>query len=161
MRPVGDAAVLEQRRKNAVKRMRAGERPVDVARDLGVSTAAVHQWKRAALDGGLRALNAVPQHVPECRLSAVQKRKLRTILRHGAMQYGYRTDLWTCSRVAEVVREEFGISYNRGHLSRILHSMGYSPQKPASEARERDPAAADHFRNVVWEEVKKGRKSQC
>lgn len=159
MRPVGSPSVLEERRKDAVRRMRTGERPTDVARDLGVSTTAVHNWKRAASEGGLRALKAVPQHVPQCRLSNLQKRKLRTILRHGAMAFGYPTDLWTCNRVAEVIFKEFEISYHPAHLGRILHAMGYSPQKPMSEARERDPEAADHFRNVAWSTIKKGSKS--
>lgn len=159
MRPVGSASDLEERRKDAVRRMRSGERPIDVARDLGVSATAVHNWKRAAGNGGLRSLNSVPQHVPRCRLSSQQKRKLRTILRHGAMTYGYPTDLWTCSRIAEVIRTEFGVSYHPAHLGRILHSMGYSPQKPTSEARERDPEAAKHFREVIWGSVKRGSKS--
>lgn len=161
MRPVGSASDLEERRKDAVRRIRAGERPVDVAASLGVSRTAVHNWKRAAAQGGLRSLNAVPQHVPQCRLQCEQKSKLRTILRRGAMEQGYPTDLWTCSRIAEVIRKEFGISYHPAHLGRLLHSMGYSPQKPASEARERDPKAAEHFRNVVWASIKKGSKSKC
>ena len=156
MRPVGSASVLEERRKDAVRRMRAGERPIDVARDLGVSPQAVHNWKRAAADGGLRALNSVPQHVPTCRMSGSQKRNLRTILRRGAMTQGFPTDLWTCDRIAEVIRKEFGIRYHSAHLGRLLRAMGYTPQKPKTEARERDPKAAEHFRNVTWRLVKKG-----
>lgn len=159
MRPVGSPSVLEERRKDAVRRMRAGERPTDVAHDLGVSTTAVHNWKRAASEGGLRALNAVPQHVPQCKLSNQQKQKLKTILRHGALAFGYPTDLWTCTRVADVILREFEISYHPAHLGRILHAMGYSPQKPMSEARERDPKAAAHFRDVTWQSLKKGPKS--
>jgi transposase len=70
MGPVGNAIELQERRKQAECRMRAGERPVDVARSLGVSTTAVHNWKRAATHNGLRSLNAIPQHVPQCRLSS-------------------------------------------------------------------------------------------
>lgn len=161
MRPVGSASELEIRRKDAVRRMRAGERPVDIARELGVSTTAVHNWKRAAAEGGLRALNAVPQHVPTCRLSDQQKRSLRTILRRGALAHGFPTDLWTCDRIAEVIFKQFGIHYDSGHLSRLLRALGYTPQKPKTEARERDPQAAEHFRRVTWPAVKKGAKTQC
>ncbi len=84
MRPVGSAVELEKRRKDAVRRIRAGERVTDVAKDLGVSRVAVSRWKRAAIDGGLRALNAVPQHVPQSRMSSEQKRQLKKILIGGA-----------------------------------------------------------------------------
>ena len=161
MRPVGSAAELEKRRKDAVRRIRAGERVTDVAKDLGVSRVAVSNWKKAASEGGIRALNAVPQHVPQSRLSTQQKRQLKKILLRGAMACGYPTDLWTCDRIAEVVSKEFGICYNSAHLSRILHAMGYSCQKPSSQARERDDAAAQEFRNQTWSRIKKGRKTQC
>jgi len=39
-------------------------------------------------DGGLRALRAKPQHVPLCRLTAQQKRRLRTVLLRGAAAAG-------------------------------------------------------------------------
>lgn len=161
MRPVGSAIELEKRRKDAVRRVRAGERVTDVANDLGVSRVAVSKWKKAAIDGGLRALNAVPQHVPQSRMSNEQKRQLKKILMGGAMAWGYPTDLWTCDRIAQVVLEEFGISYNPAHLGRILHAMGYSCQKPTSRARERNDAAAKEFRSETWQRIKKGSKSQC
>ena len=59
MRPVGSAIELEKRRKDAVRRIRAGERVTDVAKDLGVSRVAVSKWKKAAIDGGLRACSSV------------------------------------------------------------------------------------------------------
>jgi hypothetical protein len=81
MRPTGSAAELARRRRGAVIRLRKGERVIDVAASLGVSTTAVQNWKRAAAEGGgLRALRAKPQHVLTCRLSADQKRELRKIL---------------------------------------------------------------------------------
>lgn len=161
MRPIGSAIELEHRRKDAVRRIRKGERVTDVARDLGVSRTAVHNWKNAAGEHGLRALNAIPQHVPQSRMSGSQKRKLKGILLNGAMARGFPTELWTCDRIAEVIRKEFGIHYNSGHLSRILRAMGYSCQKPTSRARERDDAASDEFRSRTWHRLKKGRKTKC
>lgn len=161
MRPVGTALELEERRKEAVRQLRAGARVVDVCREFGVSKTAVLKWKRAASDGGLRALRATPQHVPQSRLTDRQKQQLKAILCKGASQCGYPTDLWTCARIAEVIKQEFGIDYHPGHVSRILHSIGFSCQKPAVRARERDEAAAEEFRNETWKHVKKGRRSQC
>jgi transposase len=159
MRPTGSAAELARRRRGAVIRLRKGERVIDVAASLGVSTTAVQNWKRAAAEGGgLRALRAKPQHVLTCRLSADQKRELRKILVRGAAAAGYATDLWTCDRVAEVVEQRFGVSYHPGHISRILHDIGFSCQKPARRARERNATAVKKFRSETWPSIKKGRK---
>ncbi|GAA4453201.1 helix-turn-helix domain-containing protein [Novipirellula rosea] len=129
MRAVGSAIELENRRKDAVRRIRAGGRVADVANDLGVSRVTVSKWKKTAIEGGLRALNAVPQHVLQSRMSSEQKRQLKKILIGGALARGYPTDLWTCDRIAHVVLEEFGVSYNSAHLGRVLLKMGYSCQK--------------------------------
>lgn len=160
MRPIGSAKELETRRKDALRRLRAGERVKDVAESLGVSTQAIHKWKKlAANGGGLNGLKAKPQHVPVSRLSDAQRRKLKGILLKGAAKAGFPTDLWTCERVAEVVQREFDVSYHPGHLSRILHDMGFTPQKPMRRAREHDQVAADEFRKTKWASIKKGRKT--
>ncbi|MEX1027954.1 MAG: helix-turn-helix domain-containing protein [Candidatus Paceibacterota bacterium] len=75
MRSAGTANELEQRRKEAVRRLRSGARVKDVCNEFGVNKTAVLNWKRAASEGGLRALAATPQHVPQSRLSAQHKRQ--------------------------------------------------------------------------------------
>lgn len=161
MRPEGSASELEQRRKEAVRMIRAGERVTDVAKHFGVSRIAIYKWKRKAEEEGLRGLKAVPQHVPQSRLSADQKRRLKEILLQGAAHWGFPSELWTCQRIAQVIEREFQIRYHPGHLSRILKTLGYSCQKPAARARERDERAAEEFRRCTWPAVKKGRKAQC
>ena len=73
----------------------------------------------------------------------------------GPLAAGFETDLWTCPRVAQVVRREFGISYHPDHLGRILHVLGFSPQKPQRRARERDEAAIKRWREKDWPRIKK------
>ncbi len=80
----------------------------------------------------------------------------------GPLSAGFHTDLWTCRRVAEVVRREFGIAYHPAHLGRILHDLGFSPQKPQRRARERDEAAIQRWRERDWLRIKKrGRRRQA
>lgn len=154
MRPHGTAAELEARRMKALDLVRQGWRVKDVAEALGVSDTTVSTWKNTP--GGKRAMKAKPQHVPQCRLSASQKRKLRSLLIQGAAAAGFPTDLWTTKRVAEVVRREFDIDYNADHLGRILHDLGFSCQKPTKRAREQDPQAIVEWRSSDWPRIKKG-----
>lgn len=135
MRPTGSAAELATRRKEAVRRLRAGERVADVARAFGVSRFAVYQWKRKAEEQGLRGLNATPPYVPQSRLSTDDRRRLRQILLRGPTAWGFPTDRWTRQRVAQVIKQEFEIQYHPGHVSRILKAIQFFCPKPAKRNR--------------------------
>jgi transposase len=41
------------------------------------------------------------------------------LLERGAPAYGFRGEVWTCARVAEVIRREFGVLYHPAHVSRL------------------------------------------
>jgi transposase len=159
MRSKGTAEELEARRKRAIDLLQKGWSPQDIADALGVVRKTVYAWKAKWKEGGKRALAAVPQHVPTCRMSVEQQRELGAILMQGAMAFGYPTDLWTTARVAEVVKKRFKIDYNPDHLGRLLHTLGYSCQKPIKRAKEQDEAAVKRWRQRDWPRIKKGSKT--
>jgi transposase len=130
----------------------------DVAASLGVSRKSISEWKRAVAEGGRRALRPKPQHVPECRLAKPQQAKLKRLVQAGPRKAGFATDLWTLRRVAELVEREFGVSYHPSHLGRLLHTLGFSCQKPERRSREQDPEAVKAWREKEWPAVKKGRR---
>jgi transposase len=116
----------------------------------------IKRWKKAFQQGGLAALASKRHPGPKSKLSMPQKHRLREILLRGPLAAGFHTDLWTCARVAEVVEREFGVAYHPDHLGRILHDLGFSPQKPQRRARERDEAAIERWRREDWPRIKKG-----
>jgi len=126
-----------------------------VAERLQVSLSSIKRWKKAFQQGGLAALAPKPRKATGRRLSTSQGERLRQILIAGPLVAGFSTDLWTCRRVAEVVRREFDISYHPDHLGRILHDLGFSPQKLQRRARERDEAAIARWRREDWPRIKK------
>ena len=73
----------------------------------------------------------------------------------GARAAGFATELWTCPRVAEWIEQHFGVSYHVDHVGRLLHSLGFSPQKPQRRAIERDEQAIEHWVEHTWARVKK------
>ena len=134
MRTRGTAAELEVRRRIAARLFREDITLADVARCVDASISSVKRWRRAWKQGGVAALAAKPQYVPRCRLSDEQKRQLVEILLRGPLAAGYFTDLWTCARVAQVIDKEFGVTYHADHVGRLLHSLGFTPQKPRRRA---------------------------
>ncbi len=155
MRTKGSAAELEARRRRAAEYFQARKSLAEVAELVGVSLSSVKCWRRAWNNGGVKALAPKPHPGTPSKLTDVQKQELVEILLAGPMAAGYWTDLWTCARVAEVVRKKFRVKYHPGHVSRILHDLGFSPQKPRQVAREQDPEAVERWRKVDWPRIKK------
>jgi transposase len=94
---------------------------------------------------------------PAPRLTPEQKGRIPELLERGAEAYGFRGDLWTSTRVAEMIRREFGVSYHPDHVGRILRDVGWSVQKPKRRASQRDEEAIERWTRERWPEVKKRR----
>lgn len=142
-------------RRLAVELLQDGMTQEQVAARLQVSRSSIKRWKKAFAGGGHAALTPKPRPPRGRRLSEQQCERLCEILVAGPLEAGFDNDLWTCRRVAEVVRREFGISYHPDHLGRILHALGFSPQQPQRRARERDEAAIAQWREQAWPRIKK------
>jgi transposase len=147
----------EGRRLRAFELKREGWTQQRIADALGVSKGAVSQWMKRAREGGVRALKRQPAPGATPRLSEEQRTKLPELLERGAEAYGFRGDVWTCSRVATVIRREFGISYHPAHVSRLLKALGQSLQKPQRRANQRDEASIKNWKENRWPSLKKGR----
>lgn len=155
MRPPGSAAELEARRRRAAEHFQERKPLREIASQFGVSLTSVKRWKRTWKAEGVEGLAAKPHPGPEPKLSEKQRGSLTKVLLQGPVAAGYRTDLWTCARVSEVVRKQFGVSYHPAHMGRVLHDLGFSPQKPRRVAREQDPEAVERWRTEDWPRIKK------
>jgi transposase len=155
MRPPGSPAQLESRRLKAWKLLREGVAPVDVARRLGVDRRSVRRWRAQGERGGNAALAARPTPGRPPRLDAHQRDRLVACLLAGAQACGFATPLWTCPRVAQVIRRQFKVRYHVDHVGRLLRGLGFSPQKPERRARERDEAEIQRWVREEWPRVKK------
>jgi transposase len=129
-----------------------------IAEALGVSEGAVSQWMTRARDVGPEALRRRPRPGAPRRLSPEQLARLPELLHRGPTAYGFRGELWTRSRVAAIIRREFGVSYHPRHVGRLLKTLRWSPQKPARRARQRDEAAIAHWREEPWPALNRGHK---
>src|SRR2546426_10084130 len=89
----------------------------DIAQAFGVSEVSVSHWLTQARRFGPEALlgRARLGHAP--KLSTAQKAMIPEFLWHGAEAYGFRGAVWTCSRIAQVIHEEFGGHYHKDHVS--------------------------------------------
>lgn len=155
MRPSGSAAELEVRRRRAVAFLADRKSLTEVAQLVGADVSSVKRWKRAWKQGGDAALAAKPNHGRPSRLTPVEKRRLAKLVRAGPLKAGFRTDWWTCKRIAEVIRREFAVTYHPDHVGRLLHALGFTQQKPQRRASQRDEPAIAGWRTEDWPRIKK------
>ena len=155
MRPHGSPEELERRRLRAIELLKEGLTPVEVARLLGVDRRSVRRWKAAHRQGGRKALLRQPAPGRPPKLKPEEKKHLEEILLAGASAAGFPSDLWTCRRVAEVIAQRFAVQYHPGHVGRLLHGLGWSPQKPQRTAVERNEEAVQNWIKHAWPRVKK------
>jgi transposase len=132
----------EQRRWRALDLKRDGWSHHEIAEALDVTE-------------GEEALRARPRLGATPKLKPEQLKLLPEFLSHGAEAYGFRSEPWTCARVAEVIRREFGVAYHKDHVSRLLKALRWTPQKPAERAAQRDEARIAEWREETWPELKK------
>lgn len=80
---------------------------------------------------------------------------MEKLLLKGAVAAGFPTNLWTCARIAQAIEEHFGVRYHIDHIGRLMRALGWSPQKPARRALERDETAIAAWVKSKWPGVKK------
>ena len=136
--------IREWRRFRAVELHEFGWPEAVIAEALGVNKGTVSRWLTMVNANGPEALlsHAVGGCPP--KLAAAQLQTLPELLWHGAEAYGFRGDVWTCPRIAQVIRWEFGVSYHKDHVSRLMKELGWTPQIPITRAVQRDEEAIEH-----------------
>ena len=157
MRPQGTSQQLEKRRRQAIQLLKAGKSLSAVARALSASKSSVFRWYEVYKKKGRTGLRPKPTPGRPPKLSTSQKKRLATLLLKGSLAAGYRTDLWTLKRIAQLIRKQFRILYHPNHVWRLLQGMGWSCQKPERRALQRDEEAIAHWKRYRWPHIKKRR----
>jgi len=151
----GSRKDAEQRRLRAMTLLEQGCCQSEVARQMGVTPGAVSQWVKAFRRDGPDALKAKIHPGPKPKLSEPQVERLQQLLLQGATHHGFATELWTLARVVELIRKQFGVSYDPSGVWHVLRRMGWTCQKPERRARERDESAIAAWRKEDWPRIKK------
>src|SRR5881392_2829590 len=102
----------EGRRMRAWELHEQGWKQKDIATALGVTEGAVSQWFKKAKTQGVEALRHQPPPGARPKLSPEQRAQLPGLLRQGAEAFGFRGQVWTTARVAQLIKQQFGVSYH-------------------------------------------------
>ena len=150
-------AQLEERRLAALEMIQVGGHTnQQLADHFSVSIHTIYTWKeRLKRQGGLEA---TPTTGRPPRLTLEQQQMISTLLQEGALAYGFPDPTWTTPRIREVIGQHLSVWYHVDHVRKVLHRLGFSPQKPGQGALEQNGQAVQTWVQTTRPEVeKKGR----
>lgn len=149
-----DFEALEKRRLKAGRLFAKGLAQAEVARCCEVSRQTASAWEHLFKEKGLEGLKRRGLGRPR-QLSDGQCSELSALLMKGALAEGFATELWTLPRIAKLIRERFGVRYSTGHVWHLLRRLGFSCQKPARRATQRNEPAIKRWKATRWPALKK------
>jgi transposase len=151
---------LERRRTRAARLLAAGVKQAEVARRVGVSRQAVQRWERVRQHQGVEGLKRPARFGRPPKLSEAQCKELVAALKQGALAAGFATELWTLPRVGLLIKERFGVALAESSVWRVLGELGWSVQRPAGQARQRDERAIRTWKAKRWPALKKSQRDR-
>lgn len=150
-----DHHTLEQIRMRTVKQIEDGESPDLMARTLGFNRRTVYKWIAAYRANGLSALGA--KHIPgrPPRLSGQQLQRLaRLIADKDPRQLNFAFGLWTRAMVRDLIAREFRVTLSEVSVGRLLHKLGFSPQRPVYRAYQQDPEEVRRWQELSYPKIR-------
>jgi transposase len=133
-----------------------GKRQVDVVTELGVSAQTASRWHRAWREQGRGGLAGAGRAGRRRKLTGEQLAEVEAALLEGPRANGFPTEMWTLARVAEVIERVTGVRYSQAQTWAVLRErLGWSRQRPARRAVERNEEAIATWVKQDWPRIKK------
>jgi transposase len=129
---------------------------------FGVARPTVNRWYQDYLGGGAKALAARKRgRRPGKRLPAASAARVRRkITDRCPDQLRLPFALWTREAVQQLIAREFGVAVSVRTVGRYLRDWGFTPQKPARRALERDPVAVRRWLREEYPAIQAAAKAE-
>ena len=155
MRLKSDASV-EFRFELMVKLQEQGRSQTAIAGLLNCSQAWVSKFLKRHRERGAAALKVkTGARGKPALLASAQLERLKQMLLHGALHYGFPTDNWTRERVAALIEQQFSVHYHPAHISKVMRRLGFTLQKPRRRSFKKDDTAVTTWQRQTLPGLKK------
>jgi transposase len=152
---------LEQLRRDAVKRVEAGESPEAVASGLGINRRTIYRWLSAYHYGGTQALEAKPIPGAPPKIDAKQMAKLARMIRDKTpLQFKFEYALWTLAIIRELIARQFGVKLSEVSVGRLMKRLGFTPQRPLYRAWQQNPELVQSWQDTDYPKIAKRAKKE-
>ena len=146
--------MLEQLRRDAVKRVESGESPEAVASGLGINRRTIYRWLSAFHYGGEQALAAKPIPGAPPKLNAKQLAQLARFIRDkNPQQLKFDYALWTLAIIRQVIADRFMVKLSEVSVARLMKRLGFTPQRPLYRAWQQDPVSVKRWQDKDYPKI--------
>ena len=146
--------MLEQLRRDAVKRVESGESPEAVASGLGINRRTIYRWLSAFHYGGEQALAAKPIPGAPPKLNAKQLAQLARLIRDkNPQQLKFDYALWTLAVIRQVIADRFMVKLSEVSVARLMKRLGFTPQRPLYRAWQQDPVSVKRWQDKDYPKI--------
>lgn len=150
-----DGAYRVAMRFHAVALNMEGKSAPEIASILKVHRSKVSLWFKHWQQQGIQGMLEGHRSGRPRQMSEHHRQKLTDILDSGPVAYGFSSGVWTCPMVARVIEEEFSIFYHPAHVSRVLHNLQFSVQRPKKTLDKADKILQSRWVRYKYPEIKK------
>jgi transposase len=156
-----DHATLTTLRKRGVAAVQAGESPQSVAAALGVHIRTVFRWLAEYRRSGWGGLDASKRGGRSPKLDGrALKWIYRTVVDKNPMQLNFPFALWTAAMVQALIFNRYGVSLGRSSVSRLLHQLGLTAQRPLWRAYQQNPEAVQEWLTKTYPAIQRRAKRE-
>jgi len=157
-------AVLNERRRRAVKLREAGVAVRLVAEQCELSTHTVVEAHKAFRQDGWSAVKVKRSGRPVGsgrQLSAEQEKKIQHLIQDRTPdQLKLAYALWTRQAVSELIEAVYGIRITVRNMGKYLQRWGFTPQRPLKKAYEQSPEAVAKWVKEEYPQIAKAAKTE-
>lgn len=150
-----EGAYRVARRLHAVVLNMEGKTAPEISRVLKVHRSKISLWLRNWQQHGMDGLLEGHRSGRPPHLSEHQRQALADILDSGPVAYGFTSGVWTCPMVGRVLEEEFSVAYHPAHISKILHELEFSVQRPRKILARADKTLQSRWVRYRFPDIKK------
>ncbi|MBI3656973.1 MAG: winged helix-turn-helix domain-containing protein [Acidobacteria bacterium] len=132
-----------------------GQTTGQIAQGLQADRTRVHAGIGAWNEYGAAGLLEGHRSGRPAQLSALQREHLADLLDSGPVAHGLNTGVWTSPLIAQIIEEEFDVSYHPGHVRHLLKQWHFSVQRPKTRLVQADPKKQNRWIRYTRPNLKK------
>ena len=150
------AAVLYEKRKNAVEAVQRGEPVSLVARTHHVPLRTIFGWLARYRQGGWHALQEGQRTGRPRKVSGELMQWLYDAITLGdPRQYQLAFCLWSLAIVRLVLKKEHGVELSKSAVCRLLQQMGLTPQRPIYRSYKQEPQELEKYLKRTFPQLRR------
>jgi len=134
--------------------------PEEVIKTFGLHRSNIYKWLKQYKEKGWDALISTKSKGKQPIVSDKEKKVIEILLIKNPQQLQFDFGLWTLEMVKVLIKNKFNKNVSIWTVSRILHSIGFTKQKPLFRAYQQDASKVEAWLNAEYPAIEKEAKKE-